>query len=224
MITVPRSMPRSAWPFLLVSIFHLGCQLVGAEEAGRWSKVLLMPALALVLVAGGRPWPRLLGVALFFSWLGDLALLGDGDGWFLAGIAMFLLAQLAYARLFASLGDPARTSSRPWLALPYAGWWLGLVVFFTATAGPGPMLLAVAVYGLALASMAWLAHRVGPVTALGALTFLVSDSLIGIAGFADVELPAHGFWVMATYLVAQGLIVLGVLDAAQEREPVRSSA
>lgn len=227
--------PRPAWvawaPYLVVSAFHLGCQILGAETAGNWSKVLLMPALALVLLPATRPaakpgsargsWLVPAAAALFFSWLGDLALLGSGELWFLGGIAMFLVAQLSWITTFRRAG---RRELPRWLAAPYVAWWFGLVGFFVAVDGVQPILLAVGLYGLALGTMAYLAHRVSPMTAIGAASFLVSDSLIGLSGFAGVDLPGHGFWVMSTYLLGQGLIVAGLLAATGEEEPVRSSA
>lgn len=237
---------RSSWlPFLVTGAVHLAGQVGRAlESAGVstapvadavavGSKTLLMPALAVALLQqAARPrstwWPAAMA-ALAFSWLGDLALLGSGDTWFLAGVAAFGVAQASYLVSFRRL--PAGLARRVpgWTVAPYAAWWLGLVGLFAATAGPSPMMAAVAGYGLLLGSMAWLAHRVHPLTAAGAASFLVSDSLIGLGGFADLRLPAHGFWVMLTYLAGQGLIVTGLLRAERaapvrpEPRPVRST-
>ena len=207
---------RSHLPFLAVSAVHLLAQLAGWEDVAPVTKALLMPALALVLVTGlGRPagwpvWGRLAVLGLFFSWLGDLALIGDGDAWFLSGVALFGIAQLAYALTFRAAGRAERTAGRPALAAPYVAWWIGLVAFFVVTDGVSPFLGALAVYGVLLASMAWLANRISTATAVGAALFVLSDSLIGLGG-AGLELPAHGFWVMLTYLAAQWLIVRGLV-------------
>ncbi|WNN96475.1 lysoplasmalogenase family protein [Brachybacterium sp. GU-2] len=40
---------------------------------------------------------------------------------------------------------------------------------------------------------------------------MVSDSLIALRTFDVLTLPAHELWVMATYVAAQVLLVLGVL-------------
>ena len=59
-----------------------------------------------------------------------------------------------------------------------------------------------------------LARRLGVnlPTAIGGALFLVSDGLIALNAFAEgFDLPGQGFWVMATYLAAQSLIVVGVL-------------
>lgn len=231
---------RTAAPFWAVTGVHLAAQLAvaagvpGASVVAPVSKALLMPALALVLAdglhsaksgqaksgqaksgkakAGKLPaWWPLAAAGVTFSWFGDLALIEPDL--FLAGVGLFGIAQVAYAANFVAAGDPARTAGRPALLAPYAVWWLALAGFFTVTGGVSPFLFAVSGYGLALGAMAFLAHRVSPAVATGAGLFVLSDSLIGLRG-AGLELPAHGFWVMLTYLAAQWLIVRGLVEAA----------
>ncbi|GGD21952.1 lysoplasmalogenase [Nocardioides daphniae] len=228
--------PGTTVPFWAVTGVHLLAQLgiaagvPGASVVAPVSKALLLPALALVLgeglTSGGRgvdrrplpawwPWAA---VGVTFSWFGDLALISPDL--FLAGVGLFGVAQVAYAVTFVKAGDPARTAGRPALLAPYAVWWLALAGFFLATGGVNPFLFAVGTYGLALGSMAFLAHRISPATATGAALFVLSDSLIGLGG-AGLALPAHGFWVMLTYLVAQWLIVRGLVQS--QAAPVRST-
>lgn len=208
---------RSHLPFFAVTAVHLVAKLLGQDELGAVTKTLLMPALALVLVTGlGRDghwpaWGRLAVVAVFFSWLGDLALIGDGEAFFLSGVGFFAIAQLAYAFTFRAAGDAERTAGRPWLLVPYVAWWFALVAFFVTTDGVSPFLGALALYGILLGTMAWLAHRISTATAVGAALFVLSDSLIALGGIGGLELPLHDFWVMVTYLAAQWLIVRGLL-------------
>lgn len=88
------------------------CLLVGtaaavAQVAGRTGMygVLKMVAatayiaFAVHLGAVETPYGRLVLVALAFSWLGDLALIGTGR-LFLAGLGAFLLGHIAYAAAF----------------------------------------------------------------------------------------------------------------------------
>jgi uncharacterized membrane protein YhhN len=48
---------------------------------------------------------------------------------------------------------------------------------------------------------------------LGALLFMISDSLIALDRFGSdlLPLPWAGFWIMLTYIAAQYLIVVGML-------------
>ena len=208
--------------FVTVAVLHLGAQLTGAGDLADATQVLLMPLLALTLwLQTAAPRSRLVVltlVALGLSWLGDSApKLTDGDTAFLVMVGFFLLAQIAYIAAF----WPYRANSvlhvrRP-LLLGYVAAVAGLVA--ACVGGAAGMLAPVLVYGALLGTMAVLSTGVNPLTAVGGVLFLVSDGLIALNAFADgFDLPGQGFWVMATYLAAQSLIVAGVL-----RETARTS-
>lgn len=203
-------------PAVLVAVtaVHLGAQLLAPDGfVSQASQVLLMPALAWVLVSRTRrPRGRLVRLtllALGFSWLGDAApRFLDGDQGFLVLVGFFLLAQVAYIAAFLPHWRRSVASRSPLLLLPYAA---GLVALVMLTRdGAGSLLGPVLVYGVALCAMAVLSTGLGWVGGLGGAIFLVSDSLIALRAFADLELPAHGFWVMLTYVLGQTLIVLAV--------------
>ena len=151
-------------------------------------------------------------VALAFGTLGDVALLGDSEDRFRAGVAAFLVGHLAYLVCFASLG------------LPRPGWaWLVLVVLLAtsvATRGVVPathalggvrLSVPVAVYTVAIGAMLVTAWFTGePLIALGATIFVASDATLSIDRFVR-PLPSGHLLVMVTYHVGQALIVLGVL-------------
>ena len=76
----------------------------------------------------------------------------------------------------------------------------------------GGLAVPVAVYATALVTMAVLATGVSPSTAVGAIFFLLSDSLIAMTGLTDLLPEWAGSLIMPTYIVGQLLIVLGVLQ------------
>lgn len=197
-----------------VTLAHLVAQVVapGSLFAGV-TQVLLMPALALVLVAGAaRPHSRLVRlalVALFFSWLGDTVprFLGGEPG-FLAMVAFFLVAQVVYAVAF----WPWREGSvlrRPPLLVPYVIGVGALVVWVARDAGP--MVVPVVAYGLAIVTMAVLATGLGIHGTVGGIVFMVSDAMIALRAFTGLDVPLGGFWVMLTYVAAQALLLCAVL-------------
>lgn len=199
--------------FALVTAVHLVSQLLGHRQIADLTQVLLMPLLALVLLRATRA-PRsrevrLVLVALGFSWLGDtLPRLADGDAALLTMIGCFLLAQLVYAAAF----WPSRHRSvlgRPLALLPYL--LAGATIVGLSAREAGALLPAVAVYALAILAMAVLATGRGRLAAIGAAVFVLSDALIALDAFGVLTLPAHAVWVMATYVAAQVLLVLGVL-------------
>ncbi len=207
---------------------HLAAQLLGAETVARWTQWGLMPALAVALVmARPRKDPlsrlqRLVLAGLGFSWLGDtlphffggtVGSTDPGIASFLVLVAMFAVAQTLYAVAFWPYRDASVLRS-PWL-LAYLG--AAMVMVALCAPGAGPLLPAVVLYAALIAVMAALATGVHRLTAVGAILFMVSDSIIALGAFAPWwNLNGQGFWVMSTYALAQSLIVLGVMATLDE--------
>jgi uncharacterized membrane protein YhhN len=200
-----------------VALVHLAAQLVAADgTVASVTQPLLMPALALVLVTGtSGPRPRLVRlslVALFFSWLGDtVPRFLDGDAAFGAMLGFFLLAQVAYIVAFRrSRAQPL--VARPVLTTPY------FLAFGVLVAlcfdGAGALIVPVVVYGAAITAMAILSTGLGRVGGIGGAVFMLSDAMIALNAFAGLDLPAHAFWVMLTYLVGQTLLIVAVRSRA----------
>lgn len=210
-------------PFLIVSGVHLAGHLASIETLTTATKPLLIPLLAgaVLWLTRGRMSRNvgLLLAALFISWLGDLALLGDGDSWFLVGLGCFLVAHLGYVALFAS--RVGRGRPRLWSAV-YAAWFALLLVVLVPHLGG--LLPPVVGYGLVICTMAALATRCGRVVSLGAALFLLSDSILAVNTFVDdAGIPVAGFLVMFTYLSGQFLIAIGVVrrvDSVSRPEPI----
>jgi alkenylglycerophosphocholine/alkenylglycerophosphoethanolamine hydrolase len=191
----------------------------------RWlTKPLLMPLLAgYLLAASGRPLDRrsrLVLVALVWSWVGDLMLMGEGETFLLAGLGGFLLAQLTYLAAFGPSVRSGLLGRQPALVAPYVIAWAGLL----AVLGPrlDDLLLPVTVYGASLVAMAATATGVHRRTAVGAGLFVVSDALIALTRLTG-QLPLRASraepLVMSTYTLGQALITSGVVAAARPADP-----
>jgi alkylglycerol monooxygenase len=168
---------------------------------------------------------RLLLAALALSLLGDVFLMLPGL--FIPGLVSFLLAHLCYIALFRR-GVPWFASKRA-LAIT-----LGAAAAMYAFLFPGldPVLkVAVAVYACVIALMA--AQAIGRATllrdpasicvAVGAVLFMLSDSLLAINKFAT-PLPMAQFWVLATYYAAQLFIAHNAVAARAGLRPSSSSS
>lgn len=174
--------------------------------------------------------------ALFFSWLGDVFLLGSTELRFLLGLSAFLLAHLAYLGAFSS--GPQRPPEQPgagrsglagipWAILPVLGF-AGLLVGRLWPA-LGEMRIPVLAYATVIAAMALGAlHRYGKVTtasfswtAFGACTFVVSDATIAWNKFGD-PFAAAGPIIMLTYTAAQGMIAYGLYRQLASAAPARA--
>ncbi|MGW9169389.1 lysoplasmalogenase [Agromyces sp. NPDC055658] len=214
-------------PYLVVSIGHLVLQYVGPAWSVTATKALLMPLLALAVVIvsrrSGAPVPALLLAGIGLSWGGDVLLTFPGDPWFVAGLASFLAAHVAYIVLF--LRMPRARRCPPAWALVYPLWVVAMLALLLP--GAGALAVPVVAYALVIGAMAVSASLHGGWIALGGALFVVSDSVLAMGRFLPgYEFAAHDLAVMSTYLAAQGLIAFGVLlavrgAAAPSRAPGR---
>lgn len=187
---------------------------MGHDDLANVAQWLLMPVLAVAFVMMTARTQHLSGLraatlaALGFSWLGDaLPDLVPESVAFLAMVGAFLMAQVAYIVGFLPFRRESLTS-RPPALIPYA---VALVALLLATAPhAGPLAAPVVIYGVTLTAMAVLATGVNRTVGVGATIFMVSDSLIALGAFRGWDGKASSLAVMATYAVAQLLIVLGV--------------
>jgi uncharacterized membrane protein YhhN len=215
----------TAVPFVALALVHLVALGASLPELAGWTKPLLMPALlAAVLAATGRRGGLgtvLVVVALIFSWLGDVFLASPEDVGFLLGLAGFFIAHLLYLVAFARFFRRRRV---PLGASLYLLWWLAFVLLLYPSLGA--LLVPVAAYGLVLGASGAVAVATNRVTAIGALLFVCSDSLLACRIFLPgFELVQQDLIIMALYLAGQGLIVWGVVRAARathEKSPEQS--
>lgn len=164
-------------------------------------------------------------VAFIFSLLGDVLLMFNqrNELFFLTGLAAFLIAHLVYIVTF-NIKPKAQNKKKTKIV-----WAHGVVV---AMAGilyfllfpnlDKVMKIAVFLYTAAITAMVLsalqrkqhveiLSYRL---VLIGALLFLLSDSLLAINRFW-IEIPWGSIWVMATYMPAQFLIYLGLLQQSK---------
>jgi uncharacterized membrane protein YhhN len=185
----------------------------GWSEVYLWAKPL---ALLVLMVAAwqssagilGRKW---LMLALALSLLGDVLLMGEGL--FVAGLVAFLLAHISYIQLFRQ--DAPWLRSRRAVAVCISAAAL-IFVGLDQNGLPTELRVPVAAYVLVIATMAaqaWgrakhLYSASSLWVAWGSLSFMLSDTLLAFDKFVSL-LPYAGLWVLATYYLAQGLIVRG---------------
>jgi alkenylglycerophosphocholine/alkenylglycerophosphoethanolamine hydrolase len=174
---------------------------------------LLIIGVAASAAPLGNPYTQCVLVALVLSLFGDVFLMfGDGarssDRAFIAGLVSFLLAHIAFVGAFVQdLRDPN---------LPG---WLAAVVFyavgllFILLPRAGSMKAPVLVYCVVLALMVFAAaarhasleDAASLRAVLGALLFLVSDSLLAVRRFVR-RYPGAQALILSTYWGAIGLI------------------
>lgn len=208
--------------FAVVCLIHLFARLTAPGYLlCDVTHVLLMPALAgFVLAASSRPYRvtlRWVMAGIFSSWIGDsIPRFLDGDAGFLSMVAGFLAAQICYIFALSRWFKDSILVRPVWL-LPYATAFVGLIVL--CAPGAGALLAPILVYGLALAVMAVLATGTGVLGTIGGAVFFISDSMIALQSFAAIDIDFSGFWIMATYLLGQFLLIVSILATeAQDLE------
>jgi uncharacterized membrane protein YhhN len=194
-------MRRSTAAYVALAAADAALAAAGRERPRKVTKPLLMPTLQL-----GKD--RRTKAALGLGAAGDVALLGESDAAFTAGLGSFLAGHLAWMRAIRERGDAGFLRRRPWAAAPYLAAFAGLNAYLWPRTGKDRV--PVLVYSAALLGTALVALDTGKArTAAGGALFLVSDSLLALERFADVHLPGHEGLVMATYTGAQGLLASG---------------
>lgn len=216
-------MQGKAWLYAFggVALLHI------LAIAGDWTtlrfitKPLLIPVLLVhyLFDANGAPaYRHWLTAALFFSWLGDIFLMNEGEQYFIAGLAAFLTAHLAYIFFFSIVRK--KTGKRSWnpYVVAVLAFYVGVLYFFLSPHLSNTLQIPVFVYSLVIASMFAAAYHsfpgqldgIGRWCIIGAGLFILSDSLLAINSFVH-PFQGAGILIMATYAIAQGAIVAGVL-------------
>ncbi|UUY10537.1 lysoplasmalogenase [Pseudomonas sp. J452] len=134
---------------------------------------------------------------------------GNRDGLFIQALLAFLVNQVVFVGGFLLLG---RGRSWRWLwSLPVIAYAIGMTLWMLP--GTGALQIPVAFYFACLLAMALSAARVeerpGPLW-LGAMLFVIADSLIGVNKFIQ-PFPYAVAVIVSCYFTGQALIAWGLL-------------
>ncbi len=212
---------KNAFKFLLLfiglSVIYLVCSLFILGEITFYLKpLLLIPLMRITLMIRNFRNKKILFIALAFSWIGDILLLfvfKDGI-FFILGLIAFLTAHIFYIVLFIKelkMTGSKFTMSKPglFIILVYMAIFLSLLIPHL-----GNLMIPVIIYSLVISSMLYAAYLLAPhlprpsstLLLSGAISFVISDSILAFDKFYQA-LPYAGFFIMATYLYAQGALV-----------------
>ena len=201
----------------LVAMSHLANDWL--ELAQPWG--LVWKASGIVLLGlyalSQRAW--LAGLALLLCATGDVLL----EIVFVAGMAAFALGHIVYIFCFLEWGRVLGANRRDYPAagiviiasLLLMGW------FFP---GLGELMIPALIYQLIITTMVATALVVkAPMMArLGAVMFMISDTLIAVGKFTDVGVPPGSVWI--TYAGAQIMIAWGLSRIAPYRDRANKQA
>ena len=208
--------------FIGFTIIYLSILFLNLEGFDIYMKPILLPILmGAVIVSESFSTKKILLTALTFSWIGDIILLftDRGELYFIFGLVAFLISHLVYIALF-SKQQNTRTNDNKAL------FWIGVLailayfVFMIDTLFPklGPLKIPVLVYAVVITTMLFFAFKgslkwaipANNYILIGAIVFVSSDSILAFNKFY-APIAHASFYIMATYCLAQYLIVTGIL-------------
>lgn len=212
--------------FFLVAFVDLLGLAINIPMLHTIAKPLIIPSLALCYFFNTRAETpndeiKLVFSALFFSWLGDLALMFAGDIFFLCGLLSFLTAHIFYIVIFNRRRKQTSTKPllqrKPLLILPFVVYGVILYTYLLPSLDV-VLYFAVALYAIIILIMSLAAlnrknscsGKSFQMVFVGSLLFVISDSALAVNSFAH-SFAGAGFLVMLTYIAAQKLIISGLI-------------
>ncbi len=207
--------------FLLISGIHLFLLILDQDYWAAYTKPLLIPVLALAVFKSPILYGKgLLILALILSWIGDVLLIfaDRHELYFIFGLGSFLLAHVFYVILFLKHATMQKLKLF-WFAIGLVLVSAYLGIFLTILIPKlGDLTIPVVIYAFIISIMllstvrallTW-QNKYSLLVFLGALCFVISDSLLAINKFYE-QLPQASLLIMLTYLAAQFLITYGML-------------
>ena len=214
--------------YIALSVIYLLIILLGHDDIAWYIKPFLIPFLLLgVYFHSDFPSKKVLLTALTFSWFGDIILLfSDRDEmYFIIGFIAFLLSHIAYILLFNKQIKPKNTKNKAvfWMGVTAIIMYL-IVMIALLLPSLGDLTILVFVYALVISIMLLFAFKgflmwktpANWYILIGAVIFVGSDSILIFDKFYK-SLVLNSFIIMLTYLVAQYLIVVGILKLNQKK-------
>jgi uncharacterized membrane protein YhhN len=207
--------------YLVISFFYLLILLSGYESLDLYLKPALIPLLGFgVYFYKWFPSRSTLLIALIFSWIGDVILLfaDISEIYFILGLVAFLISHIIYCILFNKQNHTQIRNN----GIFRIGCVIIVVYLVTMLSVLLPTLgdlkIPVIVYAVVISIMVLFAFngfltwsKPGSIYVfIGAVIFVVSDSILAIDKF-HTSIEKSSFIIMLTYLVAQYLIVTGIL-------------
>lgn len=208
--------------YVAFSIVYLAVLVSGYERFDLFLKPILIPIIGFGAYFYRKfPTQNTLLAALVFSWIGDVILLFTelGEIYFILGLVSFLTAHIIYCVLFNKQNRIRKKQNKPFFifgSILIAIYLIGMVSFLMPHLGD--LQIPVSIYASVISIMLLFAFNGflvwekpgNALVFLGALLFIISDSILAVNKFY-APIPKSSFFIMLTYLLAQYLIVVGIL-------------
>jgi len=184
------------------------------------TKPLLMPVLAIYYVLNCVTVEYILVFALLFAFLGDFFLIWPQKKiFFIGGLVFFLIMQLLYIIFITTKQLTPEMFSLPVILAALGFLIAGVLIYLNLNKFLKEMKIPVLVYMLVILTIGFLCfvnmlgnfNRFNLLEFLGALFFIVSDTILAFDSFKKPVKMAN-LWIMSTYINAQLFLFAGFMN------------
>lgn len=214
----------SLYLFVVAGLGEMFSEIIGLPYIHTVCKPLIMITLGIYYLSHAEFRSTTVWLAIVFSLAGDVLLMFEaGDPkFFMMGLAAFLVAHISYIISYRQHQDwslekkPLKDIQKIRFGFPIVLAGTGLIVVLYPSLGS--LRIPVMLYALVLIVMVLNSvFRYGRtnnvsfiLVFLGSILFMFSDSVLAINKFFK-PVPAAGIWIMSTYILAQFLIIHGLV-------------
>ena len=186
-----------------------------------FAKPMLMITLFWYYYSNAKKLNKYFVLGLFFSFLGDILLLGAGEMYFVFGLLFFLIAHVFYIIIVLKIIQITKPKEFIIASVPFL--LLFLVLMNVLYAGLGSMKIPVIIYAMTISFFGIVSlilylqakTKISLLLLVGVLTFIASDTILALNLFYKKQ-SFYPLLIMMTYVLAQYLICRFVLKLNQQ--------
>ena len=186
-----------------------------------FAKPMLMITLFWYYYSNAKKLNKYFVLGLFFSFLGDILLLGAGEMYFVFGLLFFLIAHVFYIIIVLKIIQITKPKEFIIASVPFL--LLFLVLMNVLYAGLGAIKIPVIIYAITISFFGIVSlilylqakTKISMLLLVGVLTFITSDTILALNLFYKKQ-SFYPLLIMMTYVLAQYLICRFVLKLNQQ--------
>lgn len=209
--------------FIVSSVIHLYASFKSNKPLRNKTKPIILLGLLGWYVCCAETTQSIVVAAILTSWLGDVLLIPKGVKWFTAGGISFMVSHFCF--MLAYLPHISFASIQHWIIIAAAAVYFAAVSFVFKGLKPHlpkplfyPMILYLLINGsmncFAFFQMVSTPCAATIITFIGAVMFFISDSTLFYVRFKKDTVFKNHFIVMLTYIIAEFMIVQGLIMLA----------
>ena len=207
--------------FVLFSLIDFYGIYLEKQLMVNFAKPMLMITLFWYYYSNTKQLNKYFVLGLFFSFLGDLLLLGTGEVYFIFGLLFFLIAHVFYIIMVLSFIQTRKFKDFIMAGVPFL--LLFLVLMNILFAGLGAMKIPVIIYAMTISFFGVVSlvlyletkTKISLLLLVGVLIFISSDTILSLNLFYKTQ-SFYPILIMMSYVLAQYLICRFVLKLNQQ--------